>query len=110
MGAFDVTVCDTSGTPKTSPFISYGTATTASDGTWSLDISNVGYTNIFSVVAQVISADQTAANAGYTSVSTFSTTDVSGRAVKPQAVTSLGLSPVQSIGAGRTVYVTVIGN
>lgn len=110
MGQFDVTVCDTSGTPKTIPFISCGTATTASDGTWSLDISNVGYTNIFSVAAQVISDDQTAANAGYTSVSTFSTTTVSGRAVKPQTITALGESPVQSIGSGKTVYVTVIGN
>lgn len=109
MGAFDVTVCDMNGTPKTAPFISYGTATTASDGTWSLDISGIGYTNVFSVSAHVVSADQTTANAGYTSISTFSTSTVSGRAVKPVTVVLAALS-VQSIGAGRTVYVTVIGN
>lgn len=107
---FTVSVVDSSGAPNTDPFICHATATTASDGTWSIDISNVGYTNIFSVSAHVISSDNTVANAGYTSISTFSTTTVAGRGVKPQTVGALGGSPVQSIGSGRTVYVTVIGN
>lgn len=107
---FNVSVIDAAGAPDTDPLICHATATTASDGTWSVDLSSIGYTNIFTVHAQVISADQTVANAGHTSVSTFSTTTVSGRAVKPQNVNVLGGSPVQSIGSGRTVYVTVIGN
>jgi len=107
---FTVSVVTANGAPETDPFICHASTTTASDGTWSVDISGVGFTNIFSVAAQIISSDNTAANAGYTSVSTFSTTTVSGRGVKPQTVGALGGSPIQNIGAGRTVYVTVIGN
>lgn len=107
---FTVSVVNTGGTPDTDPFICHASTTTASDGTWSIDISNVGYTNIFSAHAQIISSDNTAANAGYTSVSTFSTSTIAGRGVKPQTVGALGGSPIQNIGAGRTVYVTVIGN
>ena len=110
MGAFDVTVCDTNGTPKTAPFICYASTTTASDGSWSVDISNVGYTNIFSVKAQVMSSSNSVANAAHASVSSFSTTTVAGGAVKPQTVPALGGSPVQSVGSGVTVYVIVIGN
>lgn len=107
---FNVSVINTSGSPDTDPLIMHGTATTASDGTWSLDISGVGYTNLMTVTAHVISTDQTTGNAGYTSISTFSTSTVAGRAVKPQNIAVLGGSPVQSIGSGHTVYVTVIGN
>lgn len=107
---FNVSVINTSGAPDTDPLICHASTTTASDGTWSIDISGVGYTNLFSVQAIVLSSDNTVANAGYTSVSTFSTSTVAGRAVKPQTVPALGGSPVQSIGSGRTVYITVIGN
>lgn len=107
---FTVSVVNSNGAPQTDPFICVASATTASDSTWSVDISNVGFTNIFSVHAQVMSSDNTAANAGYASVSSFSTTAVSGRAVKPQTVSALGGSPIQNIGQGHTVYVTVIGN
>lgn len=109
MPNFVPTVCDNQGTPDTSPFICHTTATTASDGTWSVDITNVGFVNIFSVSAHVVSSDQTAGNAGYTSLSTVSTTTIAGRAVKPVTVVLASLS-VQAIGSGHTVYVTVIGN
>jgi len=107
---FTVSVVTNSGAPETDPFVCHASTTTASNGTWSVDISGVGFTNIFSVHAQVMSSDNTVANAGYASVSTFSTSTVSGGAVKPLTVGALGGSPVQSIGSGHTVYVTVIGN
>lgn len=107
---FTVSVVDSSGAPNTDPFVCHASTTTASDGTWSINLTNVGFTNIFSASAQVISSDNSVANAGYASVSSFSTTTIAGCAVKPQNVGALGGSPVQSIGSGHTVYVTVTGN
>lgn len=107
---FTVSVIDNTGSPEFDPLICHVSTTTASDGTWSVDISGVGYTTIFSVHAQIISSDNTAANAGYTSVSTATTSTIAGRGVKPLTVGALGGSPIQNIGSGRTVYVTVIGN
>jgi hypothetical protein len=83
--------------------------TSDSSGHWSVDITNAGLTHIHSVSATGKSPDNTPANAVSASVSTFSTSTVSGGVHKSQAVPALGGSPVQSAGA-VTVYVTVLGD
>lgn len=108
--AFDFFSEDNNGNLFTYPMCVAFSTTSDSSGHWSVDITNAGLTHIHSVSAQAKSSDNTPANAVTASVSTFSTTAVSGGVSKPLTVPALGGSPVQSAGSGVTVYVTVIGD
>lgn len=108
--AFDFFAMDSSGNLYQSPICSAFSTTTDSSGHYSVDISGVGYTHVYSVSATAKSPDNTPANANTASVSTFSTSAVAGGVHKPQTVPALGGSPVQSAGSGVTVYITVIGD
>lgn len=101
---------DTSGNLVAYPILVKASATSDSNGHWSVDISNVFLTHVHTVVAQAISPDNTPANAIEASVSSFSTSTVSGGVYKAANVNLLGGSPVQSAGSGVTVYVTVLGD
>jgi Collagen triple helix repeat (20 copies) len=87
-----------------------GTATTASNGTWSVNYSSASFTNIFSVQPQAVSTANTTAAAVSSSITSPSTTVVSGQCYIANPVTLLGLLPLQTAGAGIVVQVIVIGN
>lgn len=110
MTNYNVFAQKSDGTLLIDPIVVVGTATTNSSSQWSLDISNVGLTHVYSVEAKAKSSDATAGNAISASVSTFNTTTVSGGVSKPQNVAVLGGSPVTGAGANVTVYVTVVGD
>lgn len=98
------------GTLLIDPIIVTGSATSDSSSHWTLDISNVGLTHVYSVTAEAKSADNSAANSVTASVSTFSTTTVAGGVSKPLTVGALGGSPVQGAGSDVVVYITVVGD
>ena len=110
MPNFNVFAQKADGTLLTDPIVVVGTATSNSSSQWSLDISNVGLTHVYSVDVKAKSSDATASNAVSASVSTFSTTTVSGGVSKAQNVNVLGGSPVTGAGSNITVYVTVVGD
>ena len=107
--AFDFFVEDNQGNLTQSPMLVHTTATTASDGTFSVNISNAGLTHIYNVHATVLASNNTLANAAVASISSFTTSTVSGIAYQSSTAV-LGLLSINAVGAGRTVYITVIGD
>jgi hypothetical protein len=107
--AFDFFVEDESGNLTQSPMLVHTTATTASDGTFSVDISNAGLTHVYTVTATVLATNNTLANAIGVSISTFSTTSIAGIAYQP-SVAVLGLLGIQAVGAGKVVRITIVGD
>jgi hypothetical protein len=87
-----------------------GSATTASNGTWSVNYSSASFTTVFSVQPQPISTANTTAAAVNSSITTPTTTTVSGQCYIANPVTLLGLLPLQTAGAGIVVQVIVIGD
>jgi hypothetical protein len=110
MTNFYSAVTDKDGNLIIDPVIVYASATTDSNGAFTVDMTNAAYTHVYSVSATVISADTTVANSAFSAVSTFNLTTVTGKGVRSQTVGALGGSPVQSVGSGHTVYITVIGD
>lgn len=86
-----------------------GTATTNSSGQWSINYSSAGFTNPPLINPQAISTSNTAANTVSTSMTSPTTTTVSGACYIPNAISLLGVLPLQSVGAGVTVQVVCIG-
>lgn len=109
MSNFETTVVDESGSPKTFPYIVETTVTTASDGTFTADFTDVGLTTVYGAFATGIAANSSLGNALSTSIYTLNTTTVTGIAyVHNTAV--LGVLGIQAAGSGETIKVTVIGN
>ena|SRR5579859_5586607 len=106
---YDFFVEDESGNLTTNPMLVHTTATTASDGTFSVDITNAGLTHVYTVTAVVLATNNTLSNAIGTSISTFSTTTVAGIAYQP-SVAVLGLIGIQPVGSGHTVHITIVGD
>lgn len=107
--AFDFFVEDEQGNLTQSPMLVHTTATTASDGTFSVDISNAGLTHVYTVSATVVTSNNTLANAIGVSISTFSTSTVAGICYQP-SVAVLGVIGIQAVGAGKTVRLTIVGD
>lgn len=107
--AFDFFVEDESSNLTVNPMLVHTTATTASNGTFTVDISNAGLTHVYSVHATVVAPNNTLSNAVGTSISTFTTSTIAGIAYAPTAAV-LGLLGITAVGAGHTVYITVIGD
>lgn len=107
--AFPLVLSDGSGYLIDNPVVVYTTTTTASDGTFTVDISNAALANVYNVHATVIAASAALANAINASISTFSTTTVSGIAYRPTAAV-LGLLGITAVGAGIQIRLTVIGS
>lgn len=110
MTNFNVFAQKPDGTSIIDPIIVTGSAVSNSSSQWSLDISSIGLAHVYSVSAQAKSADATAANLINASISTFSTSTVSGGVAKFQNINLLGGSPITGAGANVTVYVTVVGS
>lgn len=107
--AFDFFVEDESGNLTSSPMLVHTTATTASDGTFTVDISSAGLTHVYTVTAVVLAPNNTLANAIGTSISTFNTSTVAGIAYQPSTAV-LGVIGIQAVGSGHTVRITIIGD
>jgi len=107
--AFNFYVSDQSGNLTMEPILLHTTATTASDGTFSVDISDAGLTHVHTVHATVIAPNNTLSNAASTSISTFTTSTVAGIAYS-NTLAVLGVLGIAAVGAGRTVYITVVGD
>lgn len=88
----------------------YTSTTTDANGNWLIDYSECALTHVYSIYATALSPDNTSANVYTASVSSLSTSTASGHVIKPRTVAALGDSPVQSVGAGVTVYVIVYGD
>jgi len=109
MSNFETTVVDANGSPKTFPYIIEVTTTTASDSTFTVDISNVGLTNVYAVFATGIASSNALGSALCTSIYSFDTSSVTGIAyVHNTAV--LGVLGIQGAGSGKTIKVVVLGN
>jgi hypothetical protein len=87
-----------------------GTATTNSSGAWSVNYSSAGFTSAPSVQAQAISTSTSTANAVSTTQTAPTSTSVSGAAFVPNAISLLGLLPLQTVGAGTVIQVMAIGS
>lgn len=86
-----------------------GTATTDSSGNWSVDYSSAGFTNVPNVQPNAISAGTGTAQAASTTMTAPSKTGASGKCFIPNAISLLGVLPLQAAGAGITVQVMAIG-
>lgn len=86
-----------------------GTATTNASGQWSVNYSTAGFTQPPLVNPQPISASNAAAAVVGASITAPSTTAVSGACFLPNAISLLGVLPLQQAGAGIVVQVTAIG-
>jgi hypothetical protein len=106
---FDFFVEDESGNLTQSPMLVHTTATTASNGTFTVDISNASLTHVHGVQACALAANNTLSNAIQVAVSSFSTTSVGGIAYQP-TVAVLGVLGISAVGAGHTIYITIIGD
>lgn len=89
------------------PKVFIGTATTASDGTWSVNTSAAGFTTVISAMASCVSLGTGVQNQPWTSVSNLTTTNVSGTALRGTGVL-IGGNTAQASGS-TTIYVHVIG-
>jgi hypothetical protein len=94
----------------TGPKMWVGSATTASNGSWSVNYSSAGFSNVFSVNPQPISTANTTSAAVGSSITSPSTTSVSGQCYLANPISLLGVLPLQTAGAGIVVQVVVIGN
>ena len=106
---FNFFVEDESGNLTQDPMLVHTTATTASNGTFTVDISNAGLTHVHGVQASALAANNTLSNALQVAVSSFSTTSVGGVIYQPTTAV-LGLLGITTAGAGHTVYITIIGD
>jgi len=106
---FDFFVEDESGNLTQSPMLVHTTATTASNGTFTVDISNAGLTHVHGVQASSLATNNTLSNAIQVAVSSLSTTSVGGVAYQ-STVAVLGLLGITTVGAGHVIYITVIGD
>jgi hypothetical protein len=93
-----------------SPKMWVGTTTTNSSGQWSINYASAGFTNVLSVQPTAIASSTSAANNISTGMTAPTATSVSGACFIPNAISLLGLLPLQSAGAGITIQVLVIGN
>lgn len=107
--AFDFFVEDESANLTQNPMLVHTTATTASDGTFTVDISNAGLTHVYTVSATVLATNNTLSNAVGASISTFTTSTVAGICYQPTAAV-LGLLGIQAVGAGKVVRLTIVGD
>jgi hypothetical protein len=87
-----------------------GTATTNSSGQWSMSFTSAGFTSAPFVRAQAISPNLTTTGATDTTITAPTASGVSGAAFIPNAISLLGVLPLQPAGAGITIQVTAIGN
>lgn len=86
-----------------------GTATTAANGQWTINFASAGFTASPSVQAQALSTALTGTAAVSTTMTVPTTTAVSGAAFIPNAVSLLGILPLQAAGAGIVIQVIAIG-
>lgn len=86
-----------------------GTATTNASGQWSVNYSTAGFSSPPHVRPIPISSANTAAAALSASVTAPSSTAASGSCFLPNAISLLGILPLQAAGAGITVQVLAIG-
>lgn len=86
-----------------------GTATTGSNGQWSVNFSSAGFIQPPNVQPTPVSTGLTAALAVGTTMTAATTTGVSGACFLPNAISLLGVLPLQQAGAGIVVQVIAIG-
>lgn len=86
-----------------------GTATTGTNGAWSVNFTSAGFTAPPIVSPQPISTSNSSANALVCSMTAPTATGASGGTYIANPVTLLGLLPLQTAGAGLTVQVVAIG-
>ena len=87
----------------------YGTATTGTNGVWSVNYSSAGFTAPPIVSPQPVSTSNSSANAIVSSMTAPTTTGAAGGTYIANPVTLLGLLPLQTAGAGLTIQVIAIG-
>lgn len=86
-----------------------GTATTGTNGVWSVNFASAGFTTPPIVSPQPISTSNSSANALVCSMTAPTTTGAAGGTYIANPVTLLGLLPLQTAGAGLTIQVVAIG-
>lgn len=92
-----------------SPKMWVGTATTNSSGQWTANWSSAGFASVLSVQPNAISSALTGAGAVSTTMTAPTLTGCSGACFIPNAISLLGLLPLQSAGAGLTIQLIVMG-
>lgn len=86
-----------------------GTATTGTNGAWSVNFTSAGFTAAPVVSPQPVSTSNSSANALVCSMTVPTSTGASGGTYIANPVTLLGLLPLQTAGAGLTIQVVAIG-
>lgn len=86
-----------------------GTATTNGSGQWSVNFAIAGFTQPPLVQPQAVATALTAAAAVGTTITAPTTTGCSGACFLPNAISLLGILPLQAAGAGIVVQVVAIG-
>ena len=102
--AFDFFVEDSGAGLATDPILMHAAVTTDSSGNFTVNMTDVNYSSVFTVQATTKDTASGVTNTTVTSVTTFNTTTVY------QFSETLGILNLAAVGSGRTVYVTVVGS
>lgn len=98
------------GTSKSGIKLAVGSVLTDASGKFTVDLTALGFTNIFTATATAVASDATAGGAGMVSIQTLTTTSLVGTVVKASAISILGVLAVTLVGVGRQVNYIIVGS